>query len=92
MWEIARVRVTEPEKVEGYLAQGYEPFAVTVDKWDIEAVWLKREIQASQRLAYLAHNIIEGEYTEVKESTNEPQKPRKEKRVVKRKRGAPKGV
>jgi len=45
MWELARVRVSEPKRVEDYLAKGYEPFAASVD-YGAEILWLKREDNA----------------------------------------------
>ena len=43
MWQFVRVVAKDPIKVGAYLKDGYEPFAVSVDKYDQETVWLRKE-------------------------------------------------
>ena len=42
MWELAQVVVTDRDRIEAYLKEGYEPFAVTVDKYDLETIWFRK--------------------------------------------------
>ena len=43
MWEMAAAAVYDKDKVEAYLRDGYEPFAVTQDRGEI--VWFKRKVK-----------------------------------------------
>lgn len=43
MWKVVRVGILNHQDLTKYLEEGYEPFAATVDKYDYEAVWLKKK-------------------------------------------------
>ena len=43
MWSLVTTLVSDKEKVEQYLSQGYEPFTVSSDPRG-ERVWLKKEL------------------------------------------------
>lgn len=45
MWELAKVQETEVQQVEGYLRQGFTPFAVSQDSWGITTIWMKKEVK-----------------------------------------------
>jgi len=44
MWDLIKVGASSPNLVSEYLAEGYEPFAATVDKYDKETIWMKKEV------------------------------------------------
>ena len=44
MWEIAAVNVRDKDKVESYLRENYEPFAVIGTSYG-DTVWFKRKVK-----------------------------------------------
>lgn len=45
MWDLVKVRAENVNQVNEYLGKGYEPFAVSVDTYSSETVWLKKEVE-----------------------------------------------
>uniref|UniRef100_A0A6M3LB38 Uncharacterized protein n=1 Tax=viral metagenome TaxID=1070528 RepID=A0A6M3LB38_9ZZZZ len=44
MWDIIKVNANSPSSILGFLTEGYEPFAVTTDRYDEATIWMKKEV------------------------------------------------
>lgn len=74
MWELASAAVYDAEKVEEYLREGYEPFAVSEDRG--ARIWFKRQMMYALPSPEELEELAKKEEKDEVHST----KPRKPKR------------
>jgi len=45
MWELSAANIREKGRVESYLREGYEPFAVVSNNYGEDIIWFRRKIK-----------------------------------------------